>query len=230
MSHNSKLYISCVITAGCAVIAMACAQWNSQDPRRFLAYLMLAMVAATLKVRLPGMTGTYSLNFLFILLGVATLSFSEAVLIGAASSIVQCLWNAKQRPSAIQMLFNVANICDSVAVACLAISWAPDRGSQSVLPILLPLAAAVYFLVNTFLVSGVLSLTENKPLVKIWWQWFFWSFPYYLAGAEVAALIGIWSLYAGWKLPLLALPPMLVIYAWQRLYIERAAAVPLQTH
>ena len=53
------------------------------------------------------------------------------------------------------------------------------------LPLMLAVAACAYFLINTVPVAVVISLTEGKPLRSIWAQCYFWSFPYYLAGAAL---------------------------------------------
>jgi hypothetical protein len=44
----------------------------SRDPLKFLCYLVIALVASRLKVNLPGITGTMSVNFLFLPLGAGT--------------------------------------------------------------------------------------------------------------------------------------------------------------
>ena len=47
---------------------------RSENPLKFLCYLVIALAASRLKVNLPGITGTMSVNFLFLLLGVLELS------------------------------------------------------------------------------------------------------------------------------------------------------------
>jgi hypothetical protein len=42
-----------------------------------------------------------------------------------------------------------------------------------------------YYLLNTLSVAVVVSLTEKKPVVQIWRECYFWSFPYYLLGASL---------------------------------------------
>ncbi len=68
------------------------------DLPRFAAYLLLAIPASCLKVPLPGITGTMSVLFLFLLAGTVELGFGETIVIGAASVIVQSFWHARVRP------------------------------------------------------------------------------------------------------------------------------------
>jgi hypothetical protein len=66
-------------------------------------------------VNLPGITGTLSVNFLFILIGVLELSYTETLILGAVSMVAQCLF--PDRPRAIQLTFNVCAGCISTTLA-----------------------------------------------------------------------------------------------------------------
>src|SRR5215471_11028679 len=81
VSKTAKLYIVLISTLGLAALANGLDPWKSADMGRFLCYLLIATAASGLKVSLPGMTGTMSVNFLFILIGVAELELSETMLI-----------------------------------------------------------------------------------------------------------------------------------------------------
>ena len=72
MSKQAKYYIASVISLGFAVVALALFQRDSQNLDRFLAYLALTLLGSTMKVRLPRITGTISVSFLFILIGIAS--------------------------------------------------------------------------------------------------------------------------------------------------------------
>lgn len=188
---------------------------------RFLLYVLLALLASTLKVRLPRITGTISVNFLFILIAIVEFSFSEAVALGCASAFLQSIWRAKQKPQPVQILFNVACLAVSVAVAYAGSHFALSLARTDSLAVLMGLATCLFFVVNTGLVAGVLSLVERKPLSKIWRQCHVWSFPYYLVGASIAGLICVANRTAGWKVSLLLLPVMYLTYLCYRLYVER---------
>jgi Ca2+/Na+ antiporter len=93
---------------------------------------------------------------------------------------------------------------------------------------MLALAACVFFLSNTLLISGVLCLLEGKPLNKIWQQCYLWSFPYYLVGSAIAGLVTVSSRAIGWRGALLVLPLMYLVYTFYRLYLARVAPEPDQ--
>ena len=64
-------------------------------------------------------------------------------------------------------------------------------GDQNFL--LLALTAAVYFIVNTVLIAGVVALTENRSIYKTWYDTFFWAMQYHLAAAVAAWWIVLWE-------------------------------------
>ncbi len=55
-------------------------QWT--EPSRYLCYLALALLASGMKVNLPGVHGTMSVIFLFILIGVRELTLAQTLLMG----------------------------------------------------------------------------------------------------------------------------------------------------
>ena len=68
------------------VLGYSLAHWQSQDLMRFACYLAVALLASGLKVQLPGIDGTMSVNFFFILLGVLELSLPETLVIGCTAT------------------------------------------------------------------------------------------------------------------------------------------------
>ncbi len=93
---------------------------------RFLCYLLLALLSSGLKVRLPGVTGTLSVSFLFILAGMAELGPLQTLAIGIGSALVQIYWNARKRPPLYQVLFNLAAIAIAIRFAEAAMT-SPKR-------------------------------------------------------------------------------------------------------
>ena len=188
MPKTAKAYIYSVIVAGGCVLALALANWSSPNLLPFAIYLALTVVSSVVKLRLPGMDGTYSLGFLLLLYGVAHFSLAETLLAGCAGALAGSLLNTKKRSSPVQVLFNTANLVVS-AGSCflLARVWLAG-GVTQYLPAVIAMAASAYFIVNTALVSGVLSLLQGKRLAEVCSQWYVWSFPYYLIGV---ALVGL---------------------------------------
>src|SRR5947199_1091673 len=100
-----------------AVLTMVASRWNPENFGRFFLFFALPRVASAMKIRLPGFKTTISINFVFILIGIALFSFGETVLIGLSGALVQSLWKTQTRPKAVQVLFNAAclTVCTAAA-------------------------------------------------------------------------------------------------------------------
>jgi diguanylate cyclase (GGDEF)-like protein/putative nucleotidyltransferase with HDIG domain len=224
MSTRTKLFVGITVSIGLLVLCSALWHWQSADLARFFCYLAVAVLASGLKVQLPGIDGTMSVNFLFILLGVMELSLPETLVIGCTATLVQSVWQARSRPDPVKVLFNVFGMMANASAFCyISYHWLDARvGSNK--PILLMVAALVFFLANTLPISIVISLTEGKSSRKVWSDCYFWSFPYYLVGAAAVGLVGIINRQAGWETSLLVLPVIYWVYRSYRLYLGRLEA------
>ena len=221
MSGKAKAYISFVIAVGSAIIVNELFLWESQDVLRYLCYLVLAVLSARLKVNLPGINGTLSLFFIFVLFGTVQLSLPETIVIGCASGLVQSLWHNREKPKAIQVFFNVGSMAIAVATTNYAYYSQFLRSRHIDIALMLVIAAVVFFTMNTFPVAQVIALTEGKSLRKVWYDCYFWSFPYYLVGAAIAGAIGAVDRYVGWQTALLIVPVVYLIYRSYVLYLGR---------
>src|ERR1700688_1944061 len=183
MSTATKLFVGITVSIGMVVLCFALWHWQSHDLTRFFCYLAVAVLASGLKVQLPGIDGTMSVNFLFILLGVMELSLPETLIIGCTATLVQSVWQARNRLDPVKILFNVFGMMANASAICyVSYHWLDARiGSNR--PFLLMVAALVFFLANTLPISIIISLTEGKSSRKVWSECYFWSFPYYLIGA-----------------------------------------------
>jgi diguanylate cyclase (GGDEF)-like protein/putative nucleotidyltransferase with HDIG domain len=219
MNAGARLFIAVVVLCGTTVLSYTVLHGASRDPLKFLCYLIIALVASRLKVNLPGITGTMSVNFLFLLLGVLELSFSETMALGCAAVVVQCL--DRQRPAPIQVAFNVCSTALAIAATFVAYRNPLLHRAVGNPSTLLLLAACVYFVANTVPVAAVISLTERKSLRRIWADCYFWSFPYYLVGAGVAGMMSWLHNFADWQTSLLILPVVYLIYRSYRLYLGK---------
>ncbi len=188
MPKSAKAYVGAIVVAGTAIAAYAASYWGSKDPIRFSVFLALFVGAALLKGRIPGITGTYSPVFFFVLVGSHVLSFSEVVFAAGLAGIVQCTFFVQSYPSPIQVAFNAANMMISTASAFVFIHRGVPGLTEQPLMILLILGASVYYAVNTGLVSIVLTLVDGKPLNDIWGHWCLRSLPYYVSGAVIACV------------------------------------------
>jgi diguanylate cyclase (GGDEF)-like protein/putative nucleotidyltransferase with HDIG domain len=219
MSAAPRFFIAVVVICGTIVLTYSVLNGRSENPLKFFCYLVIALAASRLKVNLPGITGTMSVNFLFLLLGVLELSLSEAMALGCAAVVVQCL--GRDRPVPIQVAFNVCSTALAIAITFASYRYSLAHRAVNNPSTLLFLAASVYFVANTLPVAAVISLTERRSLRKIWSDCYFWSFPYYLVGAGVAGMMSWLHDFTDWQTSLLTLPVVYLIYRSYRLYLGK---------
>ena len=219
MSAAPRLFITVVILCGATVMTSAVFHGRREDPLKFLCYLVIALAASRLKVNLPGITGTMSVNFLFILLGVLELSYAETMALGCAAAVVQCF--DKDHPNPIQVTFNVCATALAIATTFAAYNYAFVHRMVNDPSTLLFMSACIYFVSNTLPVAAIISLTERRLLRQIWADCYFWSFPYYLVGAGVVGMMSWIHGFSDWQTSLLTLPVVYLIYRSYRLYLGK---------
>jgi diguanylate cyclase (GGDEF)-like protein/putative nucleotidyltransferase with HDIG domain len=224
MSERTKLFIGATAAFGSWALIHALLHWQSADLARFACYLLVAVLASSLKIQLPGIDGTMSVNFLFILLSVLELSLPETLIIGCTATLAQCLFGTQQKRVPIKIVFNVL----SMMANAIAISYFAYHAMQGVAGagtlLLLVITALVFFVANTVPVAIVISLSEGKSAYKVWAECHFWSFPYYMVGAAVVFAVGFLSKQIGWQTSLLVLPLVYWVYRSYHLYLAKLAA------
>jgi hypothetical protein len=80
--RKAIVYIGLIILAGAAILTHGLSHWSTADWARYLSYCAIALLASGMKVTLPAVSGTMSMNFLFILIGISELSLAETLTMG----------------------------------------------------------------------------------------------------------------------------------------------------
>ncbi|MFN0165900.1 MAG: hypothetical protein ACKV22_05660 [Bryobacteraceae bacterium] len=218
MSIYAKAYIGGVAALGLVLLAASpLISGPKPDWTRFAAYLALCVLASALKVRLPGIRGTCSLNFVVYLLAVAQLTLAETVYIVCAGTLVQSVWRTARRPSLVQVVFNVAAMVVSILPPFVLHDRWPSLPAMA-------LAAGLFYTIDTALISTVIALTQERPLSQVWNACYLWTLPYYLVGAVVAASADASRDQVGWAASLLILPLMYMVYRHYRLIVANATS------
>lgn len=222
-SLKATLYIVWVAAIGLTVFAAGIIPWKSTGMGRFIAFLFIAQLVSTQKISLPGMHGTMSPSFLFMLIGIADFSLAETLVLGCTAAFVQTIWKAKNPPRLEQVIFNISALVLSAAFSGWTSHKIVSLTHINSPFVLLAIAAFLFLLLNTGLVSGVVSLTEQKPMQKEWLQCFYWSFPYFFAGTLAAASVTTLGRSGGWPSGLLVLPLIYLCHLWYKVHVANAA-------
>jgi putative nucleotidyltransferase with HDIG domain len=221
---GARAYIAGMALAALGCFAVAALYWQSTDTIKFVCYMAAALLASSLKVSLPGIEGTMSMNFLFTLLGILELSLPETLLIGLVRTLGQSYWSPARRPKPVQLVFNLSQVTVCSAAAYGAYKLVALHVLHRPGPLALLVAAITIFIFSTAAMSTIIGLTEDKPIWKVCTDSYLWLFPYYLVGAAVAGLISFLNRHVGWQASLLVLPPIYLMYRSYRLYLGKLDA------
>ena len=221
MPIRAKLFIMTTAASGAALLAIALLHWHSDDLLKFICYLLIGLLAATLKVRLPGIEGTMSVHFLFVLVGILELSLPETLVLGCSAALIQSTWRTQHSPEAAKVIFNVFSATAPAVYFAYLAYHVLDTPFRHSITLQMVAAACTYFLMNTVPVAVAIALTEERSLRKIWTETYFWTLPYYLVGAALVGLLSFFNRHIGWQSSLLALPVMYWVYRSYHLYLGR---------
>jgi hypothetical protein len=230
MNHNprqAKTFIALMTAAGVCSIAYGLTHASPWHPAEALALFAITVAASRMKVKLPGLSGNMSVNLPFLLLAVAELNLVEALAVACASMAVQCLPKDGTKAKPVQMLFNISSMAFAVALG-----WQVFHHGASGQPawlagaLLMPLAVACFFLIQTVPVSIIIALTDGGPVRRVWTNIAQMTFPYYVLSAGMAFMVMAARQHVGWQLPLLLLPVMYGTYCSYQMYFGRNAAEP----
>src|SRR5579864_9317311 len=121
LNWQARLYI--VFVTLCGFGCLWNASWDMSHFYRFGCYLVVCILASGLKVNLPGILGTMSVNFLFILIGILDMSAGQTLLMGCLGAMVQCVWKPKHEIQRVQAQFSLANIAVAIFGAYTIYHW-----------------------------------------------------------------------------------------------------------
>jgi diguanylate cyclase (GGDEF)-like protein/putative nucleotidyltransferase with HDIG domain len=216
-----KPFLHGVLIAGAIAFAWSVVHLSTPDPLKFICYCALSLIAATLRVEIPELNGALAVNYIFVLIGLTDLSLPECMVATVLATVLQCLVRLRKPASVEQVLFNVSNVAVAV-VACGSVldsPWLISHGAGLLLR--LTLATVTYFIVNTFAVTAMITLTESKPLFRVWRECYLWVFPFFFLGAGFARGFHWLAARFGWQMAMLSLPAIYILWTAFRFYLER---------
>ena len=163
VSLHPKAYVIVTTTAAVLVLQHTMRHIVPEDAVRYLSYLVCAVLSAQLKVRVPGIAGTVSVNFFFIMLAVIEMDLPAVLTIACSSALGQMVWRARKWPRPGPLVFSLASIVIASYGAYVVYHWPMPRMLDHALAVPLIASAGVFFLIDTLTRSGIVALTEARP-------------------------------------------------------------------
>lgn len=214
MPRIAKAYIALIIGSGAMVLFLAAGSWSTISLRQFAIFLGLAAISSAMKIRIPGIEGTMSPNFVFVVLSMAVCGFSEVVAITLCAAMVQSLWTAKQL-RLVQVAFSAAALVLSATLArqFAFLLFGPNAINSPVALVIF--AGCVYLSLNTAFVSAVIGLVEGKPVAQVASICYESVLPYFMGGILFAGLVcGSFSRSTLWNGAMALLPVVILGYVY----------------
>ncbi|HEY1939305.1 MAG TPA: HD domain-containing phosphohydrolase [Candidatus Angelobacter sp.] len=218
---RARPFVFLVCAIGFICLLTGILPWRASYSLLFPSYLLLTIVASTLKTVLPGTEGTVSVSFVFFLVGICNMTISETLSLVVLCTVVQCFWHTKKRTSIVHFAFNLSQLSLAITAAYWTYVELFTHVFHSKAPLPLLLAAIVFFLLNSVPVATVVALADDTSIIKEWDASYSWTFPYYLVGAAIAGLIQFVNRLAGWEMSVLVLPAVYVIYRSYCMHLDR---------
>ena len=224
-TRQTNTFIGAMVLAAIAGTAYASFASHSLHTSYALAILALAAATSRMKVKLPGIDGSMSVNLPFLLMAVVNLSALEAVFVASISTVVQCWPKPESKFKPEQMLFNVSMMAFATSMANLIwnAGWL-GKAAWASEPLMLASATAAFFVGQTAPVAGIIKLAEGAAMRRVWLSIVQLSFPYYVLSAGVTSMVNLVSHHFGWQAALVVFPVMYGIHRSYRLYFGSATA------
>jgi diguanylate cyclase (GGDEF)-like protein/putative nucleotidyltransferase with HDIG domain len=224
MLLKARLYPIIIILLGSLTLFGELLKWDPENGLRYTFFLVAALGASRLQVTLSSVNGSVSPLFFFVLFGVLELTLPETLFLGVSATLIQYLYDSRQRTDSFRILFNAAWMALAIAATYYACRAHFFRAQNLDLVLTLTLAATVFFTMTTVPMAYIVSLSEQRSLLRVWNECYFWSLPYYLVGAILAGLASYAGRTFGWPSALVIIPIAYLVYRSCNLYLGRLDA------
>jgi len=218
---KAKVMIGMVAVASLCALTFGVARWQTQAWPQLLLLAAAAAVSSRLRVKLPGMTSSMSGNLPVILLGVTQLGLFASMLVAVTAAVAQS-YSGGNKTKPIQFVFNACTLLNAAGLAYLVYHSQIFAAHATAHTMSLVLAAAAYFLANTAPVASIIGLTEGGNPFALWHKVFLWSFPNYVIGAGLTAIVSSFSTVSGLAMMATLLAVLFAIYQSYKMYVGRA--------
>jgi signal transduction histidine kinase/ActR/RegA family two-component response regulator len=221
LNRGTRTYILATYAAALAMVLHVLHGGTLSFDTEFLTLALIGAIMAPHTVHL-GMRVEMSISHPFILATMILLGSANAVLISIICISSLCFIRAP-RMAFYRALFNIASFVITTFATChtyVAFGGSP-QGGGSVPLFALMIATLVFYLVNTYSISGVVALSGRLNIFKVWHENFLWSAPSFFAGGSLALGMSYFLQRFGIYSFVLSLPFCVLIYYSYKLYLDK---------
>jgi signal transduction histidine kinase/CheY-like chemotaxis protein len=222
LNRGTRIYILATYAAALAILLHVLHSGTLTFNTEFLTLALIGAIMAPHTVHL-GMRVEMSISHPFILATMIQLGTANAVLISILCISSLCFIRAP-RMELYRALFNIGSFVITAFLACNTYVFVGGRSQGSVggYPLVaLMVATLVFYLVNTYSISGVVALSGRLNVFKVWHENFLWSAPSFFAGGSLALGMSYFLDRFGIYSFVLSLPFCVLIYYSYKLYLDK---------
>jgi putative nucleotidyltransferase with HDIG domain len=230
LSRAAYAYILAVITAGLVAVGYSLFSLVVRPlPYQWMLLAALTLLTGSFSVKVPSLAARISVSEAFVFAAVLLYGPAVATLIVALDSLVMSLWLRRDQRFGVRSLFNLAAVALAMFIAAEVFFWTA-RVEPGDITQLLPLErriwqlftlATVYFLLNSWLVAGVLALDRVANPLVLWWRNFPWLSLNYFGGVSAAALLVSYTQSFEFGAIAIILPLLVISYLTYRTSLGR---------
>ena len=217
---KAKVMIGTVAVASVCALSFGVVRWQAEAWPQLVLLLAAAALSSRLKVTLPGMTSSMSGNLPVILLGITQLGLFASLLVAATAAVAQS-YSARNKAKPIQFVFNGCTLMNASGLAYLAYHSPIFASPATAHTLSLLLAAVTYFLANTAPVASIIGLTEGGNPFALWHKILQWSFPNYVIGAGLTAIVSVFTTISGLATMAALTTVLFAVYQSYKMYVAR---------
>ena len=219
----------CYVTAftAAALIAMLAIGTHGvrfEHPGTTCWLVLFSFISARWKVVLPGLQGNLTGSFLFTIFAIQQLDAPEALVVSVGAVISQTVWKARTSTTGYRFVFNISCIVITVILSWWGFHWVVDRIESTYYLGVTILLGAIYFLINSLLVSLMIAAGDKKGVGEVWQSTFLWTLPLFALGSGLVAAIGKLTSIAGPGGSLLIGPLIILIHRYHSMKVESLQA------
>ena len=230
LSRAAYAYILAVIAAG--LIAVGYSLFSlvvTPVPYQWILLATLTLLTGSFSVKVPSLAARISVSEAFVFAAVLLYGPPVATLIVALDSLVMSLWLRRDQRFGVRSLFNLAAVALAMFVAASLFFWTArvqPGDTRELLPLerhiwQLFALASIYFLLNSWLVAGVLALDRHTNPLVLWWRNFPWLSLNYFGGVSAAALLVTYTQSLEFGAIAIILPLLVISYLTYRTSLGR---------
>jgi signal transduction histidine kinase/CheY-like chemotaxis protein len=222
LNRAARIYILVIYAVAVGIVLHVLHEGTLQLDSEFLMLALIGAIMAPHTVHL-GMRVEMSIAHPFILATMILRGETSAVIIAIICITSLCLIRTP-RMRVYRSLFNISAFVITTYASCTvyAALGGHREGGAAASPLLaLMLATLVFYLVNTYSVSGAVALAGRLNLFKVWHENFLWSAPSFFAGGSLALGMSYFLERFGIYSFVLSLPFCVLIYYSYKLYLDK---------